>query len=62
MSKPKMNFANLQGKLGRDEMSKIMAGSGNCQANNQSCSTANQLNCCSGLQCTNYKCGYPTIT
>ncbi len=57
-----MSLANIQGKLSRAEMKKIMAGSGgNCQAHNESCNSNLTLNCCSGLICADYKCQYKTV-
>ncbi len=60
MKTTKMSLANIQGKLSRNEMKNIMAGSGNCQDHGQSCNSSVTLNCCSGLVCADYRCAYKT--
>jgi hypothetical protein len=64
MKTTKMSLANIQGKLSRTEMKNIMAGSGgggNCQNHGDRCATHEELNCCSGLICADYKCAYVTL-
>jgi len=60
MKTQKMNFANIQGKLSKNEMAKIMAGSGSCGGDGAACDTSKQINCCNGLRCTDFRCGFPT--
>lgn len=53
----KLNFESIKNALNRDEMKKIMAGSGgSCSDYGQYCSSADHINCCSGLVCRNNKC------
>ena len=56
-------------RLSKDEMKKVMGGQedprdgiddGNCQERDEKCSSANHLNCCSGLVCAEYKCKIAT--
>ncbi len=52
MKTTKMSLANIKGKLSRDEMKKIMAGSGGgdtCTAHYGACCTSSQ--CCEGYTC-----------
>ncbi len=55
----KINLNEMK-KLGRDEMRKIMAGSGDCQSLGENCYTVEHLNCCSHLICASNKCQTPT--
>jgi hypothetical protein len=57
----KLNFENIKNVLSRDEMKKIMAGSGNCQERGQKCNSANHLNCCSELTCAEFVCKIATL-
>jgi hypothetical protein len=57
----KMSLATLQGKLSRQEMKNIMAGSGGCTATStgykKCCKNGTCSECQSGLTCTNgYTC------
>ncbi|HEY5464672.1 MAG TPA: hypothetical protein VIJ95_15525 [Hanamia sp.] len=68
MKKLKLNLQHLENAevLTRSQLKNVLGGSavsttGNCQTDGQACSTRSQVNCCSGLQCTDYKCGYPTV-
>jgi len=49
MKTTKMSLANIQGKLSRPEMKKIMAGSGPCSSTN--CGGTSGQVCCPGLEC-----------
>lgn len=60
MKTKKLNFKDLKGSISRDEMKKIMAGSGTCAGLNQFCNTP-VTNCCSGYVCASHKCQHPTL-
>jgi hypothetical protein len=52
----KLSFENIKNALGRDEMKKIMAGSGNCQAQGAPCNSLQGLICCSPMTCIENRC------
>ncbi|HTD41925.1 MAG TPA: hypothetical protein VK671_14955 [Mucilaginibacter sp.] len=55
MKTEKLSLKNIKNVLGREEMKKIMAGSGSgpggCSIAGQSCDVANGGFCCSSLTC-----------
>lgn len=51
MQTKKMSLANIQGKLSREEMKKIMAGSGDCCLSEYSWDCSSAKPCCTGLNC-----------
>jgi hypothetical protein len=61
MKPKKLNFSEIKSTLSRDEMKKIMAGSGSCQEYNQICDSRINLNCCTGLTCTTEGCKHPNL-
>jgi natural product precursor len=67
MKKLKLNLQQFEGAevLTRSQLKKIMGGDdsgsgGDCQARNEKCSSANHLNCCSGLVCAEFSCKLAT--
>ena len=61
MKTKKLNYAEMGKTLTRAEMKQIMAGSGGtCQNDGDKCSSADHVNCCSGLVCANYTCQIAT--
>lgn len=70
MKKLKLNLQDLNAEvLTRSQLKQILGGDdgsgggsgGNCQSHGEKCATHEQLNCCSGLVCADYKCAYVTL-
>jgi len=58
----KDRFYEIQGVLSRDEMKKIMAGSGgDCQGYLDYCNSLKHKNCCNDYVCANNLCQHPTM-
>jgi len=52
----KLSLDEMEKKLTRKEMKKIMAGIADCQLYGQHCDTGQAINCCTGLSCIDFKC------
>lgn len=62
MELKKMNLKDIQGALSREDMKKIMAGSGgNCGGHYDYCNSINHINCCTGYVCAENLCQTPTV-
>lgn len=59
MKTTKMSLNNIQGKLNRTEMKKIMAGSeAPCRTIGSPCNVQQHIICCPALVCVDFRCRY----
>jgi len=60
----KVKLSDIQGMLSKNEMKQIMAGygGGGCPGYGAYCSTADHINCCNTLICSDFTCQFPTLT